>query len=491
MPTTLYPALHRASVFAPVPWRRQSVNDVHSRMNATRVAGVVQPSSLGEVRCLLKDAGAAGLAVSIAGGRHAMGGQQFGTDDVLIDTRGLNRVLSFDPRAGTVEVQAGVQWPELIDHLAVRPDNRTARWTIRQKQTGADRLSIGGALAANIHGRGLRMRPFIGDVESFTLLGADGRLRTCSRAENAELFALAVGGYGLFGFVYSVTLRLARRHKLRRTVVETTVDELAGAFDARIAAGFTFGDFQFAVDATSGDFLRRGIFSCYRPVDGNGDNADDDDAPVPAGQRSLSEADWRRLLHLAHVDKSRAYALYAGHYLATSGQVYFSDEHQLTPYVDCYHDDIDRLTGSGHRGGEMITELYVPRPRLAEFMAACRADLPARGADVIYGTIRLIERDGESFLAWAREPFACVIFNLHVEHSPAGIARAGSAFRGLIDRAAALGGSYYLTYHRFATREQVLGCYPQFPEFVRRKLAHDPGELFQSNWYRHHRALLG
>lgn len=33
------------------------------------------------------------------------------------------------------------------------------------------------------------------------------------------------------------------------------------------------------------------------------------------------------------------------------------------------------------------------------------------------GTIRLIERDDETFLAWARQPYACVIFNLHVVHT--------------------------------------------------------------------------
>ena len=33
-------------------------------------------------------------------------------------------------------------------------------------------------------------------------------------------------------------------------------------------------------------------------------------------------------------------------------------------------------------------------------------------------------------------------------------------------------------------------CYPQFPEFLARKRAHDPGEVFQSDWYRHHRELL-
>ena len=84
-----------------------------------------------------------------------------------------------------------------------------------------------------------------------------------------------------------------------------------------------------------------------------------------------------------------------------------------------------------------------------------------------------------------------MIFNLHVDHTPAGVARAAGAFRGLIDRATGLGGSYYLTYHRFASRDQVLACYPQFPEFLRRKVAHDPGELFQSDWYRHHKSLVG
>ena len=43
---------------------------------------------------------------------------------------------------------------------------------------------------------------------------------------------------------------------------------------------------------------------------------------------------------------------------------------------------------------------------------------------------------------------------------------------------------------RAATRDQVLRAYPQFPEFLARKRAYDPGEVFQSDWYRHHRELL-
>ena len=95
----------------------------------------------------------------------------------------------------------------------------------------------------------------------------------------------------------------------------------------------------------------------------------------------------------------------------------------------------------------------------------------------------------ETFLAWARQRYACVVLNLHVDHHPAGLAAARRQFRGLIDLARARGGTYFLTYHRWATREQLDACHPQLPAFLRRKLAHDPAERFQSEWYRHLRGL--
>jgi FAD/FMN-containing dehydrogenase len=79
---------------------------------------------------------------------------------------------------------------------------------------------------------------------------------------------------------------------------------------------------------------------------------------------------------------------------------------------------------------------------------------------------------------------------LHVEHTPAGLSQSADAFRRLIDMAAARGGSYFLTYHKYATREQVLACYPQFPEFLRLKDQYDPERRFQSDWYRWYVAMF-
>ena len=458
------------------------VNDVHSQLNPTRVERVVHADSLEAIQATILRAKREGNAISIAGGRHAMGGQQFGADTVLIDTSKLNRVLSFDSNRGLVEVEAGIQWPELIEYLLTVQKGRPRQWGIIQKQTGADRFCIGGSLAANVHGRGLLLKPFVGDVESFVFVDADGNVRTCSRQENQQLFSLVIGGYGLFGIVAAVTLRLAPRRKLERVVQVIEAEDLMPAFEQRIADGFLFGDFQYATDESSDDFLRKGVFSCYRPVD--------ETTPVPEGQKELSEQDWRRLLYLSHTEKRRAFQEYASHYLSSSGQIYWSDTHQLSVYIDNYHEWLDQRLGATDRATEMITEIYVPRPALTRFLEDVRKDFRQNRVNVSYGTIRLIERDDESFLAWAKHPYACIIFNLHVVHTPQGLERAARDFRRLIDLAIPYGGSYYLTYHRWATRRQVETCYPQLSEFLRLKKRYDPEERFQSDWYRHYKRMF-
>ncbi|GMQ77441.1 MAG: hypothetical protein BMS9Abin01_2789 [Gammaproteobacteria bacterium] len=360
-------------VHAAAPNRgRGSVNTLHSRLNPTCIRRIERPDSVQTLRRLLRRTEADGVPVCIAGGRHAMGGQQFASGAVLIDMTAMDRVLAFDAHKGHIDVEAGICWPELLAWLARVQRDRQPQWGIRQKQTGADRISIGGTLSANAHGRGLNMKPFVDDVESFTLLGADGRIRTCSRDRNSELFALAIGGYGLFGIIVTVRLRLMRRTKMQRLVSVIDLTELVAAVEDRVATGCLYGDFQFAIDPLSDDFLRKGIFSCYQPIR--------DNAVMPTRQKELHAEDWTHLLYLAHVHKSRAFEIYSRHYLSTHRQRYWSNSHQLSEYLD--------------------------------------------------------------------------------------------------------------DYHRWASRRQVQSCYPEFARFLELKMQYDPGERFQSEWYRHYKSMF-
>ena len=453
------------------------VNDAQSQLNSTRVHRIDRPKSLNDIQRALRDAQRQERAVSVAGGRHSMGGQQFGRNTVLLDMKQFNRVVRFDKQKGHVEVEAGIQWPELIDYLHREQRGQRTAWAIREKQTGVDRVTLAGSLASNIHGRGLRFPPIIGDVESFVLVDAMGQVKTCSRRENPELFALAIGGYGLFGIIAQVTLRLVPRTKLERVVEVIAVKDLLPKVTRRIQQGFVYGDCQYSTDLETDAQSHAGVFSCYRPVDLN--------TPISKQQKQLSTDDWANLYTLARTNKKKAFATYSKYYLSTSGQIYWSDTHQLAAAFEGYRKAVDKK-----RGTEMITEVYVTKDAFVPFLAQVRKDFIEHRVDMTYGTIRFIEKDTESFLAWAKERFICIVCNLHVVHTPEGKEKAAADFRRIIDRALQFGGTYYLTYHRWATRKQLESCYPQFVEFLRLKKKYDPQERFQSDWYRHYKSLF-
>jgi FAD/FMN-containing dehydrogenase len=456
------------------------VNDIHSQLNRTRVRELLTPRTRNELAQIIRSASQKGLSISLSGCRHSMGGQQFATDSICIDTRSLDRVISFDRERGLIEAEGGIQWPQLIRAYLEAQANRANQWGIAQKQTGADTFTLGGSLSSNVHGRGLAMKPLISNIESFTLINAEGKSIRCSRDENNELFRVAIGGYGLFGAISSVTLRLVPRQKLRRAVEIVHARDLPKRFEKRIAERFLYGDFQFSVDENSPDFLQRGVFSCYEPID--------EREPIVA-EKKLRDDDWLDLLRFAYTDRGKAFKRYSDYYLSTNGQTYWSDTSQLSAYLPNYAQKLREKIG-GDESSLIITEIYVPRTDLPEFLAQAAELLRSNRTIVIYGTVRLIERDDESFLAWAKESYACIIFNLLTLHTPDGIEASARSFRGLIGLATARGGSYYLTYHKFAKPAQVMACYPQFKQFLDLKRKYDPTERFQSDWYRYYRKLF-
>lgn len=467
------------------------LNDVHSALNPTSVRRVERPRGLDELQALVRRARGEGFKLSVAGGRHAMGAQQFASDQVHVDTTALSTVLGSDSTRGWLRIEAGAMWPAIIEathRMPPAPDGTA--WAIRQKQTGVDDVTLGGSIAANAHGRGLQMQPLVDDIEDLTLVDPQGDIVTCSRTQHSELFAKVVGGYGLFGIVHAATLRLTPRRKVRRLVDVLDLADARHAVLRRVEQGCLYGDFQFVIDPRDPAFLQRGVFACYRPVDADDDVAIDNAA-------DLRPEDWMKLLRLAAVDKAAAFKAYAQHYLGTHGHAYWADTMQLATYLPSYADALSSgaaapgaTSATSVRETLVIGEHYVPRDRIDDFMRDARDVLLRHQAEVIYGTIRAIERDSTSFMPWARDDYACVIFNLRTPHTPEGKQRTADTFRALIDAALALDGSYFLTYHHHATRAQVLRAYPQMPEFFAAKRAHDPQEIFVSDWYHLQTRLL-
>jgi FAD/FMN-containing dehydrogenase len=167
----------------------QLVNDVHSRLNSTRVLEIVRPTGIDMVRETVRRAelehAPSGGGLAVCGGRHAMGGQQFGSGGLLLDMPGMNRAIALDEERALLTIEAGAMWPDVI-RATQDLSCGDQRHSIRQKQTGADTLTIGGAIACNAHGRGLTMGPIGEDIESLFLVDAAGEIIECSRDRSGD-----------------------------------------------------------------------------------------------------------------------------------------------------------------------------------------------------------------------------------------------------------------------------------------------------------------
>lgn len=452
------------------------VNDVHSQLNPTRVAAVVHPDSAEQLAGALRGGNGGNGAVSICGGRHAGGGQQFLTNGRLIDMSRLSRVLWVDRERGLIKAEAGIRWPALYD--AIRAS--APQWAFQQKQ-GADELSLGGAVSANIHGRCLHAMPIVGDIEALEVLDADGEIVRCSRTENFDRFRHVVGGYGMFGTIYAVTLRLIPRQKLIKHVEWIDATDAVPMLKEAADRGAVHGDFQYAVDEKADDFMRAGMVSWYEPTDA--------DAPVFARTPEQARAEFSAIVTFAHRDKPAALAAYRKTVLASNGRVNWSDSWLMGDYLPGYHRNVEAQTGAA-KGSEILSEIYVPRDCLPLFLRETGETIGEHGANLIYGSVRFTKRDDITALPWAKQDYACVVLNLHTELEPAAIERNADTFRAILDLAIARGGSYYLTYHCFARPDQVLACYPQLPAVLRAKNDRDPRGVVQSDWQRRYAALL-
>ncbi|MFP4369308.1 MAG: FAD-dependent oxidoreductase [Candidatus Kapaibacterium sp.] len=114
---------------------------------------------------------------------------------ILLDARGLNKLMSFDPLKGIIMCESGVSLAEILDFVVPRG------WFL-SSTPGTKYITVGGAIANDVHGKNHHKGGTFGNhVISFELLRSDGTRMICSRDDNPEMFAATIGGLGLTGLI--------------------------------------------------------------------------------------------------------------------------------------------------------------------------------------------------------------------------------------------------------------------------------------------------
>jgi FAD/FMN-containing dehydrogenase len=116
----------------------------------------------------------------------------------------MNRILEWDPRSGTIRVEPGVTVQQLWQYIV-----EDGWWP--PIVTGTMKITLGGGLAMNVHGKNAwKMGPIGDHTLDFDLMLPIGEIIHCSREENADIFHAAIGGFGMLGAFTAITLQMKR-----------------------------------------------------------------------------------------------------------------------------------------------------------------------------------------------------------------------------------------------------------------------------------------
>ncbi|MEH2490268.1 FAD-binding oxidoreductase [Bradyrhizobium sp. AZCC 2230] len=150
---------------------------------------------------------AVGAAVAAVTGSVARGnGRAYGDAAIgavrTIGMIGFDRVRSFDPATGRIRLEAGVLLSDLIDTFG-------RRGFLPFVVPGTRFVSVGGAIAADVHGKNHHGEGGFGRyVDSILLRTGAGETIEVSREQNSDAFFATVGGMGLTGVILEATMRL-------------------------------------------------------------------------------------------------------------------------------------------------------------------------------------------------------------------------------------------------------------------------------------------
>jgi FAD/FMN-containing dehydrogenase len=441
--------------------------DDAGRLNETRVAEVWhipadRAAAEAQLQELLGRARAEKLGVAIAGAKHSMGGHVICPDGIIIDMLPFN-AMELDAGNKTLRVEAGARWAQIIPYL----DRRGFSVSIMQSNND---FSVGGSLSVNCHGWQCRRPPIADSVVSFRLMKADGAIVTCSRAENAELFALALGGYGLFGIILDAELRVVPNERYRCEAVVLRSSEYADRYQQLVTAdvGMAYGRLSIVPGET---FLKEAILTVFHKAP-----CEPKDVP-PLGP--LHFLTLRREVFRAQIGSSAGKKVrwQAERSLGETGKGKFCSRNQLfNEAAEVYQEqNADRT--------DILHEYFIPPRQVEAFLTKVRGIVPKHSVDLLNVTVREVREDKDTFLRYADLD----VFGFVMLFNQPRTAEADEAMRvfttAMIDAALDCGGRYYLPYRLHASPEQFQRAYPQAAEFFAKKRQHDPDGLFRNQFY--------
>jgi xylitol oxidase len=178
--------------------------------------------------------------LKVLGSRHCFNNIA-DSKDTFLSLKPLDEIVSLDPRARSVTVDAGITYGQLSPLL----DNKGFALA---NLASLPHISVAGACSTATHGSGEKNGNLATAVSALEFVAANGDIVKLSRRQDTHFFKGAVVGLGALGVITKITLDIQPSYQMRQYVYENlSFSAMKDHFDAIQASAYSvslFTDWQ-------------------------------------------------------------------------------------------------------------------------------------------------------------------------------------------------------------------------------------------------------
>ena len=404
--------------------------------------------------------------ISIAGAKHSMGGHTMYPNGIVLNMRPYKE-MQIDTINNILTIGSGALWEDAINYL----DKFHKSIAVMQAFSS---FSIGGSISVNGHGWQKDSPPISSSIISFTLMNYKGEILNCSRTENKELFSLVIGGYGLFGIILDVKLKVVENESLQFKYIRLNPEKYVEQYQKFVTENpkvkLVFGRLRISEK----QFLEEATLNYFEKNDAK---------LLPLTEYGATNESSKNLVFRSTVNseygKRLRWDLETGMNKVSKNET-FSRNNLL-------NDNVTLIENKDTSSTDILQEYFIPERHFIEYINELKSVLPNKQIDLLNITIRGVYKDTVSYLNYARENVFGFVFLFNQKKNEKDEEEMKKLTQQLVKVATKNEGTYYLPYRLHIDKETFRNVYPQGEDFFKLKLKYDPNEIFKNKFYEHYK----
>ncbi|WP_253352954.1 FAD-binding oxidoreductase [Priestia megaterium] len=437
-----------------------------ARLLPTKVKEIKHGTTEKQLKDWVKTASQHHEKIAISGMQHSQGGQTYYPNAILLDMKQYNKIVDYKPRQKEITVQSGTTWNDIQQYI--HKDGLALQ--VMQSQ---NIFTVGGSISVNVHGRDIRYGSLMDTVKSMRLLQADGSIIEISRTKHPELFSLVNGGYGLFGVILDVTLRLTDDEWYEDEIIRLDYRQYTAYFKNYVQHNPDVRMHMARISVSPNQLLTDMYVTNYRLSSQNTSTVKEPlktekIVALPKFMLGLSRySDWGKDMLW---ETQKAYFLRQNGRLETRNNVMRSESDFME------YESVSRT--------EVLQEYFVPVDEFASYIDDLREVLATEKLNLLNITVRYVEKDNKAVMSYAKDDMFALVLLINQKKDHQGMADTQRVVRKMVDVTLQHQGSYYLPYYGYPSKKQLEEAYPHTTAFFNLKRKYDQNETFVNLFYK-------